>query len=112
LEVDCADRAAGDDALTMVATAIKVDLVAEIDRSLRTDAHAGIAARADFEVDRVFLDPRGAECAQPAAQARELARIDRIAALGRQLAPFCLAGEEHANRELLLQRVGPAQRRR
>ena len=65
VEVDRADGCARDDALAVIAAAIEIDLVAEIDRLFRADLDAGVAARADLEIDRVFLRPARLERTQP-----------------------------------------------
>src|SRR4030095_4890610 len=57
IEVDRADRAARDNALAMVATAVEIDLVTPVDRAFGTDADAGVATRAEVEIDRVGLRP-------------------------------------------------------
>ena len=48
---------------------VEVDLVAEVDRALGADGDAGVAARAQVEVDRVAALPFGLERAEPAATA-------------------------------------------
>ena len=55
----------------------QVDLVAEVDRALGADRDAGIAARAQVQVDRVVGCPTGFEGAEPAAQIRSAARCAR-----------------------------------
>src|SRR6266404_3205998 len=67
LEIDGADRAAGHHALAMILAAIEVDLIAPVDGVLGTDLDAGVAARANIEIDRVFLAPRDIEGPEPAA---------------------------------------------
>src|SRR5207247_7839097 len=110
VEVDGPDRAAGDDALAVIAAAVEIDLVAPVDRLLRTDLDAGVATRTDIEVDRIFLRPCRLERAEPTGEALELARVDRVSALRWQLAAHRLPGDEHRNVELLLEPLGPAQR--
>ena len=91
----------------MIAAAVEIDLIAPVDRFLRTDFDAGVAARAHIEVDRIFLRPDGLECAEPSREALELARVDRVSALRRQFAADRSAGDEHRNVELLLERLRP-----
>src|SRR5712692_10679730 len=63
-KIDRADGAAGLDAVAVRLALRKVDLVGEIDRLLGTGAHAGVAARADFKVDRILLAPFDREGAE------------------------------------------------
>jgi hypothetical protein len=65
VEVDRADGAAGDHALAVIAAEVEVDLVAGVDRLLGAGAQAGVAARAEVQIDRIFLHPLRAELAQP-----------------------------------------------
>src|SRR5258708_36670413 len=65
-EVDCTYRAAGGDALAVRLALVEIDLVVVPDRVFGTGAHAGVAARADLQVDRVFLPPFGLRRTQPA----------------------------------------------
>ena len=110
-EIDRAGRAARGDALAVRLAAVEVDLVAPVDRLLGAGADARIAARAEVEIDRILLRPRDVERAEPAGERRDLARVDRIRALGRQLGAGRAAGGEHRHGELRRQRVGPVQRR-
>ena len=109
IEVDRSYRAAGNDAPAMSLAAIEVDLVAPVDGSFRTSFDARVAARAQVEIDRIFLDPRDVERAKPSRDAFHIARIDRVVALLRQLVTYGAAGDEHRDRQLVRQRVGPVQ---
>src|ERR1700676_3050491 len=55
VEIDGADRTAGDHALAMILAAIEVDLIAPVDGAFRADLDAGVAASANIEIDRIFL---------------------------------------------------------
>src|SRR5204862_6135733 len=85
-EVDGADRAAGGDALAVRLAARHVDLVVVADRALGTGAHAGVAARAKLEIDRVLLPPRHIEGADPARELGDAAGPHGVLALERQRA--------------------------
>ncbi|CAG2156931.1 hypothetical protein LMG19282_05346 [Cupriavidus campinensis] len=104
VEVDRRRRAAGLHAVAMVAAAVQVDLVAEVDRPFRAGIHAGVAARAEVEVDRVALAgaglPAGREVAEPAGQAGQRAAVDGPGAAGgrRHIADRC-AGQQHGDFE-------------
>ncbi len=110
-EIDRADGAAGLHAGAVRLALVEVDLVAEVDRLLRACLYAGIAARADLEVDRILLAPFDLEGAEPAAEACDLSRPHRVAALERQLAAAALR-DENADILLLRQPLGPVERRR
>ena len=66
--------------------ALEVDLVAEADRVLGAGVDAGVAARAQVEVDRVAALPFGLERAEPARQALEPAGVHGPAVRLRQRA--------------------------
>ena len=66
IEVDRTDRSAGGHALPVIATALEIDLIAPVDRVLRTGANACVAPGAYVEVDRVVLRPFSVERAEPA----------------------------------------------
>src|SRR5260221_13392771 len=85
-EVDRADRAAGVDAFAVRLAFVEVDLVVVADRAFRAGAHAGVAARAHLEVDRVFLLPLEVERAQPPFELRHAPGPHRIFALEWQFA--------------------------
>src|SRR2546423_3229810 len=85
-KIDGADVSAGRDAVALVGAFRRIDLVAEVDRAFGTGANAGVASRADFEIDGVVLTPLHLECAQPARNRSRLARPGRKPALERQLA--------------------------
>src|SRR5207253_16250 len=108
-KVDGADRLARRDALAMRLAAVHVDLVVVADRALRAGPHAGVAAGADLEVDRIFLAPFDVERAEPALQLRHPPRPHGIPALERQLA--ALAGNQHADLQLAREALGPVERR-
>src|SRR5205085_8915014 len=103
------DRAAGADALAVRLAARHVDLVVVADRVLRTGAHAGIAARAEIEIDRVLLPPCELEGAEPARELGDAAGPYGVLALERQLA--AAARDEDADAELGAQPLGPPERR-
>src|SRR5438445_8673031 len=109
LEVDRADRAAGLDALAVRLALVHVDLVGKIDRLLRARMDAGVAARADFQVDRVVLLPDDLELAQMAFYRLYFSRPNRIAAFGRQF-PSAAARDQHIYFELLGELIGPGHR--
>ena len=78
-----------------------VDLVAEINRALGAGHHAGIAARAQVEVNRVGLVPLELKSAQPARQLQRLSADDRVLALlrgRRRVAGNTLRKNCHAER--------------
>src|SRR5687768_16245021 len=55
VEVDRTDDAASRDTSAVRTAALRIDLVAPVDRVLRTGADAGVAARAQIEVDGILL---------------------------------------------------------
>ena len=112
IEVDGADRAAGDDALPVVAALVEIDLVAPVDRLLRADADARVAARADVEVDGIVLRPFDLERAEPSGGAARRAAVHGILALGGKLGPARVAGDQHRHRKLLLAGARPRAARR
>src|SRR5678816_1399197 len=77
-EVNRADGAARLDASAVRLAFVEIDLVAEVDRLFRAGLHAGVAAGANLEVDRVLLPPFDLEGAEPAAEARDLSRPHRV----------------------------------
>ncbi len=81
-------------ALAVVLAPRHVDLVAEVDRAFGTDIDAGVAARAQVEVDRVARRPGGFEGAEPTGEFRQLARMHSPLAALRQRAA---AGDEQAD---------------
>ena len=111
VEIDGADRAAGDDALAVIATAVEIDLVAPVDRVLRTHLDARITARAQIEIDRVFLHPSDVERAEPAGELRELSRMDRIGAFRRQFRAGGATRQDDGHGEARGQRMRAVQRR-
>ena len=111
LEVDCSDRAARDDALAMILAAVEIDLIAPVDRIFGAHLDAGVAARANIEIDGIVLRPRDLERAQPARDAFDLAGVHRIVALLRQLDASRIAGDEHGDREMLVELLRPRQDR-
>ena len=68
-----------------------VHLVAQVDCALGTGHHAGIAARAQVQVNRIGLVPLQIKSAQPARELQRLPADDRVLALlrGRR----CVAGD-------------------
>src|SRR5258708_9723356 len=108
-EIDRTDRCAGSDAFAMRLALVEIDLVVIADRAFRTGAHAGVAARADLEIDRIFLPPLDLEGAQPAGKLAHASGPDRIFALERQLAAF--AGDQHAHRQPRREPFRPLERR-
>jgi len=76
--------AAGGHALPMGFAFIEIDLITVIDRVLGTCRNAGVAARADIEIDRIALFPRDFKRTQESIDLYVLARVDRISALERQ----------------------------
>jgi hypothetical protein len=110
LEVDGADDAASRDTSAVRMAALGVDLIAPVDRILRTGTDAGVAACAQVQIDRVFLRPFDFEGAQPAGDARRLARKDGEIALGRQLGLRPRSGREHRDTELGRKHARPVQR--
>src|SRR5204862_3990421 len=108
-EIDRADAAARGHALAVRLALLEIDLVVVADGVFRARPHAGVAARADLEIDRVFLLPFDLERAEPALELRHPAGPHRIFALERKLP--ALAGDEHADRELRRQPLGPVERR-
>jgi len=73
LEVDGADRAAGLHALAVCFALVHVDLIGKIDGLLRARMDAGVAARADFQIDRIVLLPGELELPQMSFQGLHLA---------------------------------------
>ena len=101
VEVDRRRRAARGHALAVRLAAVEVDLVAPVDRVLRAHADAGVAARAEVEVDRVFLRPLDVERAEPSGERRQARPMNTgNCALGRQLGAGRAAGDEHGDGEL------------
>ena len=92
LEIDGADAAARDDALTMIPATVEIDLVAPVDRMFRAGAYARAAARAGVEIDRIRLGPGDAERPQPSFDAIHRAGIDRVVPDRRQPRPSTRAG--------------------
>ncbi|MNM98809.1 hypothetical protein D3C81_1113490 [compost metagenome] len=84
VEVDGCGRAAGAHAVAVRAAARQVDLIAEIDRIFGAGVDAGIAARAQVQVDRVAASragfPAGLEGAEPAGKRGQPSTMDRIGA--------------------------------
>src|SRR5438445_735101 len=66
LEVDRTDSTASFHALAVRLALVHVDLVGEVDRLLRAGVDAGVAARADLQIDRVVLLPGNLERAEMA----------------------------------------------
>jgi hypothetical protein len=93
LEVDRAGGFAHAHALAVRLAAAHVDLVAEVDGAFGAGVDAGIAARAQVEVDRVVRRPRGFERTEPAGERRELPGMHRQVAALRQRAT---GGDEQA----------------
>ena len=91
--------------------AVEIDLVAPVDRLLGARLDAGVAARAEVEVDRIVLAPRRLERAEPAGEAGERAAEHRIVAHRGEFGAGDAAGREHGDREAILERVGPGERR-
>ncbi len=88
---------------------VHVDLVAEVDRVLGTDTQAGVAARAQVEVDRVVLHPLHFEGAEPAGNRRDLAGPHREAALAGLLARS-FARHQHVHFQRARKPRGPVER--
>ena len=97
VEVDRADGAAGGDACAVVLAAIEIDLEIPRDRVLGARGDAGVAARADVEVDRVFLRPLRVERAEPAFERDSRAGDDGKVARGRQLGVARRLRREHGD---------------
>jgi hypothetical protein len=108
-EVDGPHGTACRDAVAMRLALGQIDLVAEADRPLGAGAHAGVAARAELEVDRILLPPLDVEGAEPAGELHRAPRPHREAALDGQLAAGL--GDEHAHRKLAREPLGPVERR-
>ncbi len=109
LEIDRVDRSAGLHALAVRLALVCVDLIREIDGVLRANTDAGIAARADLEIDGIELLPRDFERTEVTLDRGHPAREHRIAALVGQLAVLP-SGDQHAHLELLGELVGPRDR--
>ncbi len=88
---------------------VHVDLVGKIDRLLGARMDAGVAARADFQIDRVVLLPDDLELAQMAFYRLYLSRPDRIATFRRQF-PCATARDQHIYFALLGKLFGPGYR--
>ncbi|MEY3474904.1 MAG: hypothetical protein RL087_1362, partial [Pseudomonadota bacterium] len=71
-EVDRPGRLAHTDAFAVAAAGLQVDAVVGADRALGAGRQAGVAARAQVQVDRVVGHPGGLEGAEPAAEGGEL----------------------------------------
>ena len=63
-------------ALAVIAAAVEIDLQQRVDRVLGAGANAGVAARADVEIDGIVLAPLHLERAEPARNAGQRAGID------------------------------------
>src|SRR5438034_3878845 len=85
IEVDGADRAAGFHALAVRLALFHVDLVREVDRLFGAGVDAGVAARADFQIDRVDLLPGDLERAEIALPRLHFSGPNRVAPLAGQL---------------------------
>ncbi len=109
-EIDGADGAARGDARAMILAAVEVDLEVPADRVLGTGDDAGVAARAQVEIDRVVLRPLGVERAEPAGKTRQPPGKYGDFARTRQLGAVRRAGGEHRDRQCRPQQVRPAQR--
>ena len=94
-EIDGAGCAAGLDAIAVTCAARQVDLVIEANGLLGTGGYAGIAARAQVQVDRVAAGPADLEGTEPALEAVQPARDHRVAArltaagIARAFGPEC-----------------------
>ena len=108
-EVDRANRTAGSDALAMILATIQIYLIGPVDRLLGTGFDAGVATRADLEVDRIVLRPARLKRTEPAIDALELARIDRVIALLRQFGRCAAAGDQDGDGESDPEAASPRQ---
>src|SRR5207244_7458958 len=106
-EVDGADLAAGGHAIAVRLALGKIDLVAVIDGAFGAGANTRVAARADLEVDRVFLPPFDLEGAEPARERAHLSRPERELVLERDFPP---AGQQRTDLELAAEPLGPVER--
>src|SRR5207249_9128518 len=86
-KVDRADLAAGGHAIAVRLALREIDLVAVVDRAFRAGANAGVAARADLEIDRVFLPPLELESAEPARKRVPFSRLEVKLMLARDSPP-------------------------
>src|SRR5205809_1474338 len=110
IEVYGADRAAGFHALAVPLALFHVDLVREVDRLFGAGVDAGVAARADFQIDRVVLPPGDYECAEKAFDRLHFSGPHRVAPLRRQLSAAARS-EQYADVELFGELFGPGNRR-
>ena len=110
-EVDRADLSTGSDAGAVAATGIHIDLQIPADRALGAGLHAGVAAHAQLEVDRVVLRPFEIEGAQVTRKRQRLARPHRIRIDRRQLHVRGARSDQHRRLEAAGQALRPAQRR-
>ena len=91
---------------------VEIDLVAVIDRVLRTRDNACVAARARFEIERVRLLPADVERAKVTGDFHVAARIHGIAPLQRQFGAAGCARDQDADLQLAGQLFRPLQRDR
>src|SRR6266516_1818448 len=110
LEVYGADRAAGFHALAVRPALVHVDLVREVDRLFRAGVDAGVAARADLQIDRVVLLPGDFERAEIAFDRLHFSGPHRVAPLDGQLSA-APRSEQYVDVELLGELLGPGNRR-
>ena len=110
IEVDGADSSAGLHALAVRLAFVHVDLIGEIYRLFRAGVNAGVAARADFQIDRVVLLPGDLERAEIAFHRLYFSGPYRVAPLRGQLSA-APRGEQHVDVELLGEFLGPGNRR-
>ena len=96
------------------AALVEVDLVAEVDRAFGAHVDAGIAARAQVEVDRVAALPAHVERAEPAADALHACRRARRACAPARPCRRCAstAGSRRAGRRACARRARLRRRRR
>jgi hypothetical protein len=106
-EVDRARRFADPHTFAVAAALGQVDLVVEIDRVVGAGVDAGVAARAQVQVDRVALGPAHFEGAEPAADVGDRARVHRHRSLLRQRAATL---QQHAHVEFVGQHLRGSRR--